>query len=265
LNELTWLTASAAIAIGHLGVKLALFIGSLTSAGEIRAWLRVAAGMVLRATLATTATAATTATTSAPGTTITTRTILRLTVGGIDVRWRFGRPCRGIVARCGHWSSAGVCIRGSLLLALAFALPLTLCLSLGFALWVALWVALARRLVTLCLARRLSCYVTRGLRRVTIARRRRGITVAAMLAMAVPSAVLVTIVAVTPMRTAVTTTITITATTTVPGAITVTTTTMPGAAAVTITIAVAMSITTRLAACRGRLSGSCAARGLAGE
>jgi hypothetical protein len=128
-------------------VKLALFIGSFASSGEIRARMRLTTGMVRRASLtvapaATTATAATT-----PGTSFATRSVLRRAIARIRRRWSVARAGRGNVAGDG-WSCGGVGVRGCLLLALAFALTLTLSLALRLA----LRVALARRVLTLSFA-----------------------------------------------------------------------------------------------------------------
>jgi hypothetical protein len=141
----------AAIPIGHLRVKLALFIGSLASAGEVRALRRLATGMVRRATLTTATTTATATTASAPATSFATWSVLRRAIARIRSRRNVARTRRGIVAGDG-WSCGSVGVRGRLLLALAFALTLTLSLALSFA----LRVALARLVLTLSFARRLS-------------------------------------------------------------------------------------------------------------
>ena len=78
---------AAAISIAHLGVKLALFIGSFARASEISARLRIAADIILLP-IAIATTAATSASASAPATTFATWPILRRPVTGFE-----GRRC----------------------------------------------------------------------------------------------------------------------------------------------------------------------------
>jgi hypothetical protein len=148
----TWLAVRTAIAIGHLRMKLALFIRSLARTGELRARLRFTAGVVLRATLTITATTAAAATTSTTPSAITAWSVLCRAIARVGIRRCFVRSRGGVVAGDGSRDSGGVRIGRGLLLALAFALTLTLCLTLG----VTLRIALARLMFTLSLARRVT-------------------------------------------------------------------------------------------------------------
>jgi hypothetical protein len=145
-----------AIAVGHLGMKLALFIGSFTRAGEIAARLRIATGVVLLSAVAVTTTAAASAPASAPTATFTTGPVLRRAIARFEGRRCIARNWNAAVGgrRGYHWYCSR--IGGSLLLTLAFALALTLCLTLG----VALRIALARLIVSLTLTRRVTSRVT---------------------------------------------------------------------------------------------------------
>ena len=148
-----------AIAVGHLGMKLALFIRGLTRAGELTARLRIATEVVLLSAVAVTATAAASAPASAPTTTFATRPVLRRAIARFEGRWCIARNCNAAVGGRGGYDRNGIRIGRSLLLTLAFALALTLCLTLG----VALWITFARLLVTLSFARRVASRITRRL------------------------------------------------------------------------------------------------------
>jgi hypothetical protein len=147
-----------AIAVGHLGVKLALFIRGLARASKVAARLRIATEIVLLCAVAVTTTAAASAPVSTPTTTFATRPILRRTIARFEGRRCIVRNWR-LPSAAGQLPPGGVRIGGSLLLTLAFALALTLCLTLG----VALRITFARRLLTLCFARGVTGRLTRRL------------------------------------------------------------------------------------------------------
>src|SRR5688500_20262203 len=98
------LTATAAVAIGHLRMKLALLVRGLAGTGEARAFDRLAADVVLLSAFAVTATATATAApsapTSTPATAFATRAILRRAIARIDVRWCLDRARRALRAGC---------------------------------------------------------------------------------------------------------------------------------------------------------------------
>ena len=148
-----------AIAVGHLGMKLALFIGSFTRADEIAARLRIATGVVLLSAVAVTTTAAASAPASAPTATFTTGPVLRRAIARFEGRWCIVRHCDAAVGGRGGYHRNGIRIGGCLLFTLAFALALTLCLTLG----VALRITFARLLVSLSLTRRVTSRITRWL------------------------------------------------------------------------------------------------------
>ena len=148
-----------AIAVGHLGMKLALFIRGLARASKVAARLRIATEIVLLCAVAVTTTAAASAPASTPTTTFATRPILRRTIARFEGRRRIVRNWSAAIGGRSSYHRNGVRIGGSLLLTLAFALALTLCLTLG----VALRIALARLIVSLTLTRRVTSRVTRRL------------------------------------------------------------------------------------------------------
>ena len=148
-----------AIAVGHLGMKLALFIRGFARAGKIAARLRFATEVVLLSAVAVTTTAAASAPASTPTTTFTTRPILRRAIARFEGGRCIVRNCNAAVGSRGGYDRNSIRIGGCLLLTLAFALALTLCLTLG----VALWITFARLLVTLSFARRVASRITRRL------------------------------------------------------------------------------------------------------
>ena len=188
-----------AIAVGHLRMKLALFIGGFARAGEIAARLRFATDVVLLSAVAVATTAATSATASAPTTAFATRPVLRRTIARFEGRRCIVRSRQCCRRRRERLQPDGVRIGGSLLLALAFALALTLRLALG----VALRVALARLIVSLTLARRGSRVASRGGCRSATVATMLATSAAARLALTIASAVLVTM-PVTSVRAAIT-------------------------------------------------------------
>jgi len=246
-----------AIAVGHLGMKLALFIRGLTRAGELTARLRIATEVVLLSAVAVTATAAASAPASAPTTTFATRPVLRRAIARFEGRRCIARNCNAAVGGRGGYNGNGIRIGGSLLLTLAFALALTLCLALG----VTLRIALARLIVSLTLAWRVTSRVTRRLRGAPVATML-ATCASARLALTIASAVLVTI-PVASVRAAITIASAVTVATTMSGTVAVAA--MAGTIPVAITGAITMAVTTRLAAGRRRFGGGGSIRGLAGE
>ena len=243
------LVAFAAIAVAHLGVELAFLGGSFAGTGEIGAFIAFATGVSLlatafavAATAATSTTASTTPTTVATGSSVLRRAITALEVG----RRRLGRA--GVLdGGCCARRDGGIGVGSRLLLTLAFPLALTLCLALR----VALRVAFTRRLVTLCFALRLRFARCVALR---VARRGAGVTIAAMFAVTVTTAAFLV-----AASSCVLVAIALTMRAAIAIASTVAITAVPGAATVAIAVSVAMTIpvavTTRFAACRGRLGG----------
>src|SRR5436189_1693643 len=117
-----------AIAVGHLGMKLALFIRGFARAGKIAARLRFATEVVLLSAVAVTTTAAASAPASTPTTTFTTRPILRRTIARFEGRRCIVRNGSAAIGGRGSYHRNGIRIGGSLLLTLAVALAFTRCL-----------------------------------------------------------------------------------------------------------------------------------------
>ena len=145
-----------AIAVGHLGMKLALFIRGFARAGEFAARLRIATEVVLLSAVAVSTTTASSAPATAPTTAFATRPVLRRAIARFEGRRCIVRNWSAAIGSRSSYNRNGVRIGGSLLLTLTFALALPLCLTLG----VALRIALARLIVSLTLTRGVTSRIT---------------------------------------------------------------------------------------------------------